>query len=183
MQQAQGRRIPVGRVRGHRGRGGEITVRVFSGDAEYWTELPRVWIGSEEQGSDHDVEASRGYRDRLVLKLVGVDDAREAELLRGKTVMAEAAVAPRPEPDTWRGALLIGMGVVDEAGSEIGIVKDFLITGAADLLVVTPPDGGEELLVPLVEPIVYEVDAERELVRIRPPEGLLELNRERERRR
>ena len=38
-----------------------------------WTSASRFWIGREDEGSFYDVEHSRAYRDRLVLKFVSIE--------------------------------------------------------------------------------------------------------------
>jgi 16S rRNA processing protein RimM len=180
------RLLPLGRVAGHRGRSGEITVRIFRGEAEFWTGLDRVWLGSPDgdDGSFYSIERSRAYRDRLVLKLEGVDDATVAGSLRGRRVAAPAESAPQLPPGEHYTALLVGLEVRDEEGRVIGTVVDVAPTGGADLLVIVPggpaegePCEDEEILVPLAEGIVEEVDEDGGFIRIRPPEGLLDRNR------
>jgi len=178
--------LPVGRVAGHRGRSGELTVMVFGGDAAHWTGLDRFWMGSKEgeKGRFYDVEGSRAYRDRLVLKLQGVEDPGQAEELRGLSLMARESDAPGLPEGVYYTAKLIGMEVLDESGRRIGLVADVTSTGGADLLVVreAPPEGdessgAEEILIPLAREIVIEVNEEEGHMTVRPPEGLLDLNR------
>lgn len=177
--------LPVGRVAGHRGRAGELTVKVFGGDAEHWTGLGEVWIGSRDgaEGRFRRIENSRGYRDRLVLKLEGVDDAQAAEALRGRQVMARETDAPRLPEGEYYFAKLIGMEVRDEAGGLIGTVTDVVSAGGSALLVVRRGTAGEtageaeEILIPLAREIVLEVRDDERRMTVRPPEGLLELNR------
>ena len=45
-------------------------------------------------------------------------------------------------------------------------------TGGTEILVVV--DGGKEYLIPFAESICTEVDIEGKLIRVDPPEGLLE---------
>jgi ribosomal 30S subunit maturation factor RimM len=47
-------------------------------------------------------------------------------------------------------------------------------TGGVELLAVVDPDG-REMLIPMATDICVEIDVENKLVRIDPPEGLLEL--------
>lgn len=179
----------MGRVSGHRGRSGELTVLVFGGDAAHWTGLDRFWIGSKDgtEGRFYEIQGSRAYRDRLVLKLEGVDDAAAAEALRGLRLMARAAEAPRLPDGVYYTAKLIGMEVRDEAGRFIGRVTDVTSAGGADLLVVhgAAPEEEEteepkEILIPLAREIVIEVREDEGRMTVRPPEGLLDLNRRRE---
>jgi 16S rRNA processing protein RimM len=156
----------VGRVAGHRGRSGEITVKVLGGDAEFWTELSRVWIGSTEEGAGrlYRVEHSRAYRNRLVLKLEGVDGSTAAAELRGREAMVPAGEAPRLPDGVYYVDKLIGMWVRDDRGRELGRVEDVLRTGGADLLVVVAAAArgeekdADEIMIPLVKGIVVEVN-------------------------
>jgi 16S rRNA processing protein RimM len=152
-----------------------------------WTELPRIWLrrrGAAE--SCHEVERGRAYRDRLVLKLRGVDDASAAAELRGAEVLAASADAPELEEGEYYAARLVGMTVVNEADQPIGVVEDLLDTGGVDLLVVTPSGGAEDdaagteepWMIPMAREIVLQIDDDARRIVIRPPDGLLELNRD-----
>lgn len=159
---------------------------VFGGDAEHWTGLGEVWVGGQAgaEGGFRRIESSRAYRDRLVLKLEGVDDAGAAEELRGLRVMARTADAPALPDGVYYTAKLIGMEVRDESGALIGRVTDVASAGGADLLVIRGRGravGGREedreILIPLAREIVVEVREDEGRMTVRPPEGLLELNR------
>ena len=55
---------------------------------------------------------------------------------------------------------------------QIGTVRELMRTGGTEILVV---DGAEkDYLIPFAEAICVEVDIEEKLIRIDPPEGLLE---------
>jgi 16S rRNA processing protein RimM len=172
--------LPLGRVVGHRGLGGELTVRVHKGNAGRWTELSRIWIGESDGsgGSFYEIENIRAYRDRLVLKLKGLDDATSAAFLRGKSAKVLDADAPELPAGVYYAARLLGMAVLDEKGDRIGVVRDVVPTGGTDVLVVER-DGEDpgEVLIPFADEIVMEVDEGRNRVRVRMPDGLLDLNR------
>jgi len=141
-------------------------------------------LRSPENGSTYRtlaVEASRTYRDRLVLKLHGIDDGDAAASLRGSVV----AVAPDDVPELPEGRYwlerLIGLRVFDEvSGRDLGVVVDVVETGAGEVLAVRPDGNGsdsdDDILVPLVREFVVEVDAAA--MRVRLPEDLLRLNRD-----
>ena len=173
-----GRWLPVGRVAGRRGVAGELTVRVPAGDATWWDSIEEVWIGSDEGSSTcYAVEGSRSYRDRLVLKLAGIDDAGAAEGLRGLSVWASRERAPAQPQGRWYVTALVGMQVDDERLGAVGTVNDVMPTGGgADLLVVGRPESAEDLLVPMVEEIVLTVDEGNRRIHVRLPDGLMDLN-------
>lgn len=172
--------LPLGRVVGHRGLGGELTVRLFKGDAEHWTGLARIWIGDSDgaEGDVYEIEASRAYRDRLVVKLSGIDDATRAAGLKGKRARAFAGDAPELPEGVFYSASLVGMDVLDEQGERIGSVSDVVPTGGADILVVQRPgESGPEVMIPLAREIVLEVDEAEGKMTVRLPDGLLDLNK------
>jgi 16S rRNA processing protein RimM len=143
--------------------------------ASRWTQGTRVFL--EVAGAPavpYGIEAARAYGGKLVLKLAGVDSPSAAEALRGATVRVPAEEVPAlPEGEYWV-ARLCGLPVVDEAAGPLGQVEDVEETGGVDLLRVVGPRG--EVHIPLVGEIVTSIDEGG--IRVRLPEGLLDLNRE-----
>ena len=153
-------------------------MRVTERDASLWSEVRRVWL---ERGSDagrcHRVEHARAYRDRLVLKLEGIEGPTAAAALRGFRVLAEES-ASRPLPEgEYHAARLLGMEVRDEDQRLLGTVRDVVPTGGTDILVVSAEAGGEEILVPVAPAIVRSVDNGRRRITVRLPDGLEDINR------
>ncbi len=172
------RPLPVGRVTGFRGLAGELTVKVASGDAGRWTGLGEVLVGSPDrevvagrEPARFEVERSRAYRDRLVLKLKGVDDPTRADALKGKWILAPPGQVPALPEGVYFIERLVGLDVVEADGRPLGIVEDVAPTGGVDLLVVRGSDG-RELLVPLAASIVLEVREPAGPVVVRLPQGL-----------
>jgi 16S rRNA processing protein RimM len=135
--------------------------------------------GDDDGGTVCRIETARAYRDRLVLKLEGIDDANAAAALRGRTVaVAEDEVPELPEGRYWLDHLL-GLEVVDERAGSLGRVEDVIETGGGEVLVVRPMDGedGEEILIPLVRRYVRGIEEEDGTIRTDVPEDLLDLNR------
>ncbi|HKY30687.1 MAG TPA: ribosome maturation factor RimM [Pyrinomonadaceae bacterium] len=115
------------------------------------------------------------HQSRVVFKFAGYDDIEAA----GTLVGCEFAV---PETDRvqlaeghfydWE---LNGFSVETLNGDLIGTVQEIMrIGGGVDMLVVRN-DKQQEHLIPMVESIVLDIDSKRKLMRIDPPEGLLEL--------
>jgi 16S rRNA processing protein RimM len=178
-----GRRfLPLGRVTGHRGAKGELTVRLARGEAEIWTGVELVWIGKPGSEIPYRVASSRAYRDRLVLKLEGIDRADAAARLKGMNAVVAEGDEPELPENVYHVARLVGMEVRDEAGGLIGKVSDVMPTAGADLLIVALSAAredrkGEEAMIPLTEEIVLEVLEDENRIIVRLPEGLLDLNR------
>ncbi len=178
MSNPDGKPLVLGRVKGGRGPHGEVTVTVVSGDAARWVHLGRVVLGAADQGfkgETRKVESSRAYRDRLVLKLAGVDDANQAAALRGCDVGALAEDVPELPPDVYWVERLVGAQVTDSVLGDIGRVKDVIETGGVDVLLVRDA-GGIETLVPMVKAHVTAIDAAAGTIQVTLPAGLRELD-------
>ena len=59
--------------------------------------------------------------------------------------------------------------MVDENGQKLGVLTEILETGANDVYVVQPPEG-EEILLPVIEDVILNVDLERREMQVHPPE-------------
>jgi len=163
-----------------------MTIDVPAGDAAVWVGLSRVWIEPRDSGAGDwfAVESSRAYRDRLVLKLEGIDDPDRAARLRGSAVEAAFDDAPElPAGEHWVSTLL-GLDVHDEREGLLGTVSDVIPTGGVDLLVVRRADAGndasrddDDLMIPMAKAILLAVEPEQGRIRIRAPDGLIDLNR------
>ena len=151
---------------------------MVSGDAARWVHLRRVVLSGAGTGigaGPRDVESARAYRDRLVLKLVGVNAADDAAALRGAEVLAPAEDVPQLPQDVYWVERLVGAQVVDETLGDIGRVVDVMESAGADLLVVEDRDG-VETLVPLVKEFVTAIDDVSGTIRLALPEGLRGMN-------
>lgn len=170
----------MGRVAGHRGREGELTVRNRGEPAEQWLSVGRVWIEHERDGGRYfEIERSRSYADRLVLKLRGIDDGNAAAQLRGSLVFVARAEAPTLPEGVHYVADLVGMRVVDESGRCLGQVEKLVETGGTDVLQIRPQGAGEseEVLVPLAREFVREIIVAERRIEVRLPAELRDLNR------
>lgn len=153
-------------------------MKVVSGDAERWVHVGQVVLQATDPGRAEKswrVESARAYRDRLVLKLAGVDDANVASSLRGRDVLALAEDVPQLPEDVYWIDQLVGARVQDAALGDLGRVTDVLETGGNSLLVVTDSDG-VETLVPLVRDFVTGIDEASGTIHSAIPEGLRGLN-------
>ncbi len=125
----------------------------------------------------YEVEAARAYRDRLVLKLRGIENPSDGAALRGRTVLAPAVEVPALPKNQYFAVTLVGSSVQIEGTTEqLGTVADVVETAGTDVLVVTGREG-HEMLIPMAEEIVVEIRESEGMISVRLPEGLRELNR------
>jgi 16S rRNA processing protein RimM len=153
-----------------------MTVRVGS-EAQLWERTRRFTLERDGRAETHEAESVQAYRDRLVLKLRGIDDAGSAAAWRGARVSVAREDAPALGAGRHYVAALIGLEVVTTDGRGLGVVEHVVPTGGADLLQVRRAgDSQEPLLIPMAEEIVRNVDPARGRIEVDLPEGLEDLN-------
>lgn len=165
-------RVVVGRIGRAQGIRGEVTVEVRTDAPEERFSPGAVLSLGNRAGSPAEVTVA-GHRwqgTKLVLRLAGVDDRTAAEALRGALLEAEVDIAA-VEDDEYHDLALVGLRVLDLAGTELGQVAEVLHLPGQDLLAVARP-GGAELLVPFVHAIVPLVDLVAGRVVVDLPDGL-----------
>lgn len=108
---------------------------------------------------------------RIVLKFSGIDSVEDAETLRNTEICVSEDEAVKLQDDEFYDWHLVGCKVETIGGEEIGTVRELMRTGGTEILVV---DGDKEYLIPFAAAICVEVDVEKKVIRIDPPEGLLE---------
>ena len=134
--------------------------------------LPR---GAERQRRELEVEELWPHKGLLVLKFVGVDSISDAEMLMGAELQLPRSQRS-PLQSGWNYVSdLVGCSVLDD-GREIGNIEDVQFgAGEAPLLIVR--DAASKLYeVPFAEAYLDGVNIERKQVRMKLPEGLLEVN-------
>jgi len=120
----------------------------------------------------HVVQSAPHTRGTMRLILEGITDANLAEPLIGKNVFADESDLPPPEPGKFYYRDVIGCEVFLTDGQRIGVVEDIIATGANDVFVVR--GDGKEVLVPVIEDVVKEIDVASKRVVIEAIPGLLD---------
>lgn len=120
------------------------------------------------------IESAWRQKDRMVLKIEGIDTVEAAEVLRG----AELCIPKEDRPPAPEGEVylndLIGCRIVDQqGGEELGTVVDYHEYGGPVLLEVH--GAGGELLIPFVPAICARVDTAARRIAVVLPEGLKDL--------
>jgi 16S rRNA processing protein RimM len=118
------------------------------------------------------VESAFVQRNRIVLKLEGIDTPEQAGQLRGALLQVSRQELWPLQDGAYYHFEIIGLKVVTVDGAALGEVAEILTTGGNDVYAVR--DGmGKEHLVPALKSVVKEIDTGAGLMIIEPPPGLL----------
>ena len=104
----------------------------------------------------------------VLAKLRGVDTPEQAQLLRGQTVSIDRSGVKLPEGTVFI-ADLLGCRVLDDAGAEIGTIKDVLTMPSSDVYVI---EGARRYMIPAVKEFVREINVGEGFVRVHLIEGM-----------
>ena len=91
---------------------------------------------------------------------------------KGELYVDRADAIPLAEGEYFIGDI-IGCKVLDEDNAELGTVKEFIETGAHDVIVVKRE--GKDLMIPYCDPFILEKAPEEGYIRVHLIPGLLEL--------
>jgi 16S rRNA processing protein RimM len=167
--------IAVARVVKVRGVRGEVAAHLLTDFPERFDGLEEL-IAIDASGTRQTlaIEKSWLHGGRVILKFAGYDSPEAAQVLVGRELAVPEADAVELEEDEFYDWELIDCRVETIDNQMIGRVREVLHTGAAPVLVVRDETEREQLI-PLAESICVEIDTEAKLIRVDPPEGLLEL--------
>jgi 16S rRNA processing protein RimM len=164
--------VVVGRIGRPHGLRGEVTVQVTTDDPDDRFAAGSVLGTDPVSRGPLTVTGMRRSGPVLVIGFDGITDRDAAETLRGTLLTLDSAALPVPDdPDEFYDHQLIGLSVLDRSGIVLGSVVEVMHPPASPVLVVTRPDGSEEL-VPFVSAIVPVVDLEAGSLVVEPPDGM-----------
>lgn len=164
------RKVCVGAVIGAKGVRGEVKIKSFTatpGDIGSYGPV------TTEDGRSFRLRVSSWAKDVVTAQLAGVADRNAAEALTGVKLYVERAALPAAEDGSYYHADLIGLAARLVDGEKVGKVSAVFNFGAGDVLEVTRPDGGTELI-PFSGAAVAGVDLAAGTVTITPLPGLFE---------
>jgi 16S rRNA processing protein RimM len=179
----EGEFITLARVVKTQGRHGEVAAEVHSDVPDRFTEGMKLFaldldLDKDKRGSSRrelEVEGLWPHKGLLVMKFLGVDSMNDAELLIGAELQVPRTGRARLEEGWNYVSDLIGCAVFDH-GVEIGKIEDVQFgAGEAPLLIVAAASG-KKFDVPFAEAFVEGVDLAAKQVRMRLPDGMLEIN-------
>jgi 16S rRNA processing protein RimM len=164
--------VVVGRIGRPHGLRGEVTVTVTTDDPDSRFAAGAVLGTEPADRGPLTVAGMRRSGPVLVLGFEGVTDRDAAEALRGTSLTLDVAELPdTDDPDEFYDHQLVGLAVVDGAGTALGTVTQVMHPPAAPVLAVRRPDGSQEL-VPFVSAIVPTVDLAAGRLVVEPPDGM-----------
>lgn len=155
--------IPVGRVVSTFGIRGEVKFHYYNEVKEGFLDYTSLFIRRGDEFMELKPEGVR-YRQRSFhLSFQGFSTIEDVSFLVGKELFVREEDLPRLEEGEYYEYQLIGLEVTTVQGSYLGKVRSLMRTAAGDILVV---EGERELMIPMVEGFIIDIDVSRGKVRV-----------------
>jgi 16S rRNA processing protein RimM len=159
--------IAVGRIAGAFGVTGELKCDPTSAGRPVFAPGAELRCAQGTRSETVRITGVRPHRERLLIRLAGVQDPDAAKAYAGALLFA-----PRErielQPEEYLADDLVGCSVGGVDGSHYGTVERVEHYPASDMLIV----GGR--MIPMVRAIVTEIDLAERRVVVDPPQGLLD---------
>lgn len=150
--------LQFGYVSRAHGLDGEVVVRTFDPASTVLDEIERVLVRTRE-GEERELaitQVREGPKGDLLVSFKGVRRREQSEPLTGSAVFAFREDLEAPGDDEVFQGDLVGLECFSPDGVRLGTIEDVFDAGAVPNLVIR--DGEKELMVPLVDDFVKEID-------------------------
>lgn len=165
--------VAIAKIVRTRGLKGEVVADILTDFPERFEILNDVTVVSES-GERFELKIEKFWfqNGRVILKFAGFDSIESGEMLRNVEICVPESEAVELDADEYFDWELVGCKVETLDGEQIGEVRELMRTGGTELLVVEGE--AKEYLIPFATAICVEVDIENKLIKVDPPNGLLE---------
>ncbi len=163
----------LGKPWGHRG---ELTVHLENCDLEDLVPEGALFVDIEGQKVPFFYTHLRDQgKAGVLVKFDEMADPQSAGILVGRDIYAPPGHLADGSDESWDPEEFIGIVVRDEEHGELGEVTAIEGTDRNPVLVIL--HGDQEVMVPLVEDLILDLDLEERTMLVRTPPGLIEMYR------
>ena len=157
------KRLEVGQIVNTFGIKGELKVTPFTDDINRFDDLEKVYVKTRREEKLYKVEGVRYHKNMVLLKLEGIENPEQGELLKNSYLEIDRADAIPLEEGQYFIVDLIGLDVYTDEGKLLGKVEDIYNTGANDIYVVKD-ELGKQVLLPGIKEVIKEVKLDDKII-------------------
>ena len=165
--------LEIGQIVNTFGIKGEVKVKPFTDDMKRFDKLKKINIEQKNSKKEYEIENIKYHKDMVILKLKGIDQIEQAELLRNSYLKIDRNEEEPLEENTYYIVDLLGLSVYTEEDVLLGILDDIYNTGSNDIYVVKDSLGKQTLL-PAIQDVIKEIDIENQKIIVHVMKGLLD---------
>ena len=159
--------ITIGSIVAPHGVRGDLRVLPQTDFPERFAETEVCYI----DGKTYHIVSAKFHKQYVLISFAEITDRDTAETMRRKEIQVERdALTALPEGRYYIFDI-IGLTVTDMAGEVLGTVTEVLQPGANDVYVVSA-EGKADLLLPVIDGVIMDVDLEARTMTVDPPEWI-----------
>lgn len=162
----------VGVIANTHGIRGEVKIFPTTDDVKRFDYLKEAYIDAGKGKIKVEVSNVRYFKNLVIVKFKGIDNINDIERYKGKDLLVTRENALPLEEGEYYLADIIGANVYTEDGNLFGSLEDVIETGAN--LVYSVQHEGKEVLLPVIDDCVKEVNVEEKKVIVHIMKGLLD---------
>lgn len=162
----------VGVIANTHGIRGKVKIFPTTDDVKRFDYLKEAYIDAGKEKIKVEVSNVRYFKNLVIVKFKGIDNINDIERYKGKDLLVTRENALPLEEGEYYLADIIGANVYTEDGNLFGSLEDVIETGAN--LVYSVQHEGKEVLLPVIDDCVKEVNVEEKKVIVHIMKGLLD---------
>ena len=162
----------VGVIANTHGIRGEVKIFPTTDDVKRFDYLKEAYIDAGKEKIKVEVSNVRYFKNLVIVKFKGIDNINDIERYKGKDLLVTRENALPLEEGEYYLADIIGANVYTADGILFGSLEDVIETGAN--LVYSVQHEGKEVLLPVIDDCVKEVNVEEKKVIVHIMKGLLD---------
>ena len=163
--------LEIGQIVNTRGLRGEVKVNSFSEDPQRFEKVKSIYVKSDKDYKEYEIERVTYVKNQVVLKLKGINKIEYAEALRNSYIYVKREDLEELPEGTYYIADLIGLDVYEENGNFLGKVDDIFSTKSNDVYVVRT-ELGELKYLPSIPEVLKDIELPNKKIIVNLIKGL-----------
>lgn len=163
--------LEAGKIINTHGLRGEVKVVTWTDYPEVFEDIDYLFVKTKNGEMRLDLKNIKYQKNNIIIKFEQLSTIEEAEKLKNQILYVERDMLGELPEDVHYIADLIGLEVFEEDGKRVGVISDVFNTGANDIYDVKR-EGKRNLLLPVIDDVVKEIDIENNKVVVNIMEGL-----------
>ena len=163
----------IGKIAGTRGVNGEIKINPYTDFPEDFFEIKNMFLDVNE--SPIEFFDLKIHKSQVLMKIKGINNKNNAQLLQGKLVYAPREDIPIAE-NSYFIEDLKGCTVEDAKNNRVyGTLKEVFNRGASDIYEIVGSNG-KEYFMPIIEGTIEEINLDENKILVNPLKGVFDEN-------
>lgn len=164
--------LEIGQIVNTFGIKGMVKVNPFTDDIKRFDKLKAIYIQNKNGIKEYEVEEVKYHKNMVLVKLKGIDNPEDADLLRQSYLLVDREKEETLEEGVYYIVDLLGLEVYTDENQLLGTLEDIYNTGSNDIYVVKD-QLGKQILLPGISDVIKKVDLEGKRIVVHLIKGLL----------